>query len=78
MSDATITRLTPRPLRAVEPRNCGAARVIEMPARRTGRVIEPLHVPAGTVLDSDVEYDREADHPGPLARALSAMAATGG
>jgi hypothetical protein len=67
MSDATITRLTPRPLRAAEPRNCGAARVIELPARRTGRVIEPLGV-TPSARAGDVE-------PGPLARALMAMAA---
>ena len=66
MSDATITRLTPRPLRAAEPRNCGAARVIELPARRTGRIIEPLDV---------APSPRAGEAPGPLARALMAMAA---
>jgi len=57
-----------------EPRD--VAPVIPLPVRMRGnRVIEPLDVPAGTVLRDNVVYDPESLDPGPLARALMGMRA---
>jgi hypothetical protein len=75
MSDATITHLVPRAgLRSAAPRDCGVARVIALPERPTGRLIEPL--PRTTPPRSE-DLARGAhlptDDPGPLARALMAM-----
>ena len=57
-----------------EPRD--VAPVIPLPVRMRGnRLIQPLDVPAGTVLreirfTDNVVHEPEADTPGPLARAL--------
>jgi glycosyltransferase involved in cell wall biosynthesis len=57
-----------------EPRD--VAPVIQLPVRFEGnRVIQPLDVPAGTLLAEDVVYDPESYDPGPLARALMALQA---
>lgn len=74
MSDATITQLNPRAVEAGAPRDCGPARVLELPARPAGRLIRPLGVvpspPAG-----DVDpFPHLHTGPGPLARALMTMA----
>jgi glycosyltransferase involved in cell wall biosynthesis len=72
--DVEIVRTAPEQL----------AQVIELPVVMHGnRVIEPLDVPAGTVLSENVvydpesydpeSYDPESYDPGPLARALMAM-----
>jgi len=76
MSDATITHLVPRTgLRPTEPRDCGVARVIAMPERPTGRLIEPLDA-ASSPAHGDGGPTAPADgcSPGPLARALMMLA----
>lgn len=75
MSDATITSLVPRTgRRPAEPRDCGVARVIPLPERPTGRLIEPL---SGAAAPRTSGFDPHAHlrsvDPGPLARALMAM-----
>ena len=75
MSDATITRLTPRAVEA-PPRDCGPARELELPARPTGRVIRPLGVVRSSAAgDADPIAHLHTYDPGPLARALMTMAA---
>jgi glycosyltransferase involved in cell wall biosynthesis len=55
-----------------EPRD--VAPVIPLPVRFHGnRVIQPLDVPAGTLLAEQVGYGPESYDPGPLARALMAL-----
>ena len=75
MSDATITSLVPRTgLRPTAPRDCGVARVIALPERPKGRIIEPLAGAAGPrPRDVDPAGHQQACAPGPLARALLAM-----
>jgi hypothetical protein len=76
MSDATITHLVPRAgLRSTAPRDCGVARVIALPERPTGRLIEPLPrtAPSRAAGPDGVARTPIVD-PGPLARALLAMA----
>jgi hypothetical protein len=75
MSDATITHLVPRTgLRPTAPRDCGVARVITLPERPTGRIIEPLGS-AAVPRTGDVgrSANLHGDDPGPLVRALRAM-----
>jgi hypothetical protein len=75
MSDATITHLVPRTgLRPTAPRDCGVARVIALPERPTGRLIQPLPSTAPRRSeDADRVASLRASAPGPLARALMAM-----
>lgn len=75
MSDATITHLVPRTgLRSTAPRDCGVARVIALPERPTGRLIEPLpRTTSQRVEDVGRVAQPPAGDPGPLARALMAM-----
>lgn len=76
MSDATIFRLTPRNPPSVEPRDCGPARVLELPTRPVGRLIRPLAVASSPRAgDADPFAHLHTYDPGPLARALMAMAA---
>ncbi len=75
MSDATITPLVPR-IRTTVPRDCGSARVVELPARPAGRLIHPLGVVASPRAgDVDPYAHLHSFDPGPLARALMVMAA---
>jgi hypothetical protein len=75
MSDATITHLVPRTgLRPTAPRDCGVARVIALPERPTGRIIEPLAGAAGPrIREVDPSAQVHSQDPGPLVRALLAM-----
>jgi hypothetical protein len=76
MSDATITHLTPRAVERAETRDCGVARVIELPSRPSGRLIEPLGAaPSPRAGDADPFAHLYSYDPGPLARALMAMSA---
>jgi hypothetical protein len=76
MSDATITSLVPRATAIAAPRDCGVARIIELPAPRpTGRLIDPS---VGTPMPrtrAERPFRRHDDDAGPLARALLAMGA---
>jgi hypothetical protein len=74
MSDATITHLIPKALERTATRDCGVARVIELPSRPTGRLIEPLGVaPSPRAGDVDPFAHLASYPPGPLARALMTM-----
>ena len=77
MADATISHLTPRAVTATAPRDRGPARVIELPARATGRVIRPLDDrPSSPAAGVGTSAHQHGYDPGPLARALMTMAAT--
>ncbi len=73
MSDATITSLVPRATPIAAPRDCGVARIIELPAARpTGRLIDP----SAPRTRAERPFRRlDGDDAGPLARALLAMGA---
>ena len=77
MSDATITSLVPRATPIAAPRDCGVARIIELPAARpTGRLIDPSAVPSAPRTRAWRPFRRlDGDDAGPLARALLAMGA---
>jgi hypothetical protein len=94
MTDRTIVTLVPRDTTPARPVGRAAASVDEglapvVPLRPATlhdgvvhRLIQPLHVPAGTVLrevrfTDNVVVDTESYDPGPLARALMAAEADG-
>jgi len=76
MSDATIPTLVPRTgVHEERARDCGVARVIPLPEPPIGRIVEPVAGPGPRTTDEDPHAHLHTYDPGPLARALMAMAA---